>query len=160
MSDNAESLTKVHIDLPNHWWYKGESLWAKPLGDDLFEIQNVPFCAYGLNCRDVVHATADAPDLKPEIRAVVRRSGNKTVRIFFGDELNKEEQKPYLAELERMDTWVERANESVVCLNINPTANYENICKLLSQRESEDVFEYETCEERASGSFDDIPESE
>ena len=160
MDDETDNLTKVHIDLPNHWWYKGESFWAKPLGDGLFEIHNVPFCAYGLNCRDVVHATADAPDLKPEIRSVVRRSGNKTVRIFFPEELDKEKQSPYLAELERMDTWVERANESVVCININPTADYDAVCKLLAQRETDGVLEYETCEERSPSSFDDLPDDE
>ena len=29
MIPDTEGLTKVHIDLPNHWWFKGESLWAK-----------------------------------------------------------------------------------------------------------------------------------
>lgn len=30
MSD--ERLTKVHVDLPNHWAARGESLWARDLG--------------------------------------------------------------------------------------------------------------------------------
>ncbi len=34
MSD--EQLTKVHIDLPDHWATGGESLWARQLGDDRF----------------------------------------------------------------------------------------------------------------------------
>ncbi|WP_298065795.1 hypothetical protein [uncultured Acinetobacter sp.] len=51
--EQDEQLTKIYIDLPNHWWLKGESFWAKSLGDDLFEIQNVPFCAYGLNFREL-----------------------------------------------------------------------------------------------------------
>lgn len=37
-----EELTKVLIDLPNHWRLKGESFWAKPLGGDRYALQNVP----------------------------------------------------------------------------------------------------------------------
>ncbi|MDR2678350.1 MAG: DUF4265 domain-containing protein [Zoogloeaceae bacterium] len=161
MSNETDNLVKVHIDLPNHWWFKGESLWAKPLGDDLYEIQNVPFCAYGLNCGDVVFAKANSPDLKPEIRSVVRRSGQKTLRVFFGDELSeKEEQKPYIEEIERMDAWVERAHSTVICINVNATGDYAAICTYLESLENSVGVEFETCEERIPGSFDDLPESE
>jgi hypothetical protein len=153
-----EGLTKVHIDLPNHWWFKGESLWAKPLGDDLYEIQNVPFCAYGLNCRDVVRATPDAPDLKPEIREVVRRSGNRTLRAHFtADEPDLDAQTPHLEAIAAMDAWVERANPKFVCINVNPTADYDRIRDHLDNLQSAGELEYETCEARAPGSFDDLP---
>jgi len=160
MTAGSDNLTKVHIDLPNHWWFKGESLWAKSLGNDLYEIQNIPFCAYGLNCRDVVLATADAPDLKPEIRSVVRHSGNKTVRVFFADEVLKDQQQPYLEKMQSIGAWFERAKPSVVCINVEPATDYELFCKHLVQLESDGILEYETCEERISGSFDDLPESE
>jgi hypothetical protein len=159
MPENIDDLEKIHIDLPNHWWFKGESLWAKPLGDDLYEIQNVPFCAYGLNCGDVVLATADTPDLKPEIRRVVRSSGNRTIRAFFNeDPPDKGMQKPYIEYIEGMEAWVERANASVICINITPSADYEAIQKYLTTLEESDVLEYETCEERIPGSFDDLSE--
>lgn len=35
MSTDDDELTKVYVDLPNHWAVGGESLWARPLGDDL-----------------------------------------------------------------------------------------------------------------------------
>src|SRR5262249_4817112 len=78
-----DELTKVHVELPNHGATGGESLWAKPLGDDLYQLDNVPFHAYGLNYGDVVRATEDSPELKPEIREVVRPSGHQTIRVFF-----------------------------------------------------------------------------
>lgn len=136
-------------------------MWAKPLGNDHYEIQNVPFCAYGLNCGDVVLATSDDPDLKPEIRSVVRRSGQKTLRAFFMDSYEeKASQQPYIDEIERMDSWVERANAVVICINVNATGNYESVCSYLESLESSDVLEFETCEERVVGSFDDLPEDE
>jgi hypothetical protein len=37
-SEEREGLLKVYVDLPNHWYTGGESLWAKSLGDDLYEM--------------------------------------------------------------------------------------------------------------------------
>jgi len=158
MTTPTDNLTKVHLDLPNHWWFKGESLWAKDLGGDLYEIQNIPFCAYGLNCGDVVRATPDGPDLKPEVRAVVKRSGNRTLRISFCDELSKEQQQPCLDALKSMGAELERANEQFVCVNVLPSADYDGIVAHLVQLEGEGSLEYETCEERVPGSFDYDPE--
>lgn len=87
MGTEDESLTKVHIDLPNHWATGGESLWALPLGGDLYEIRNTPFHAYGLNWGNIVRAHSDNPKLKPEVREVVAESGNKTLRVFFDKSL-------------------------------------------------------------------------
>ena len=63
MKNSEPELTRIRVDLPNHWWHKEELLWARPLGSDTYEIAKMPFCAYGLNCGDVVLATPDAPEL-------------------------------------------------------------------------------------------------
>lgn len=161
MSDEpTDDLVKLHLDLPNHWWFKGESIWARSLGDDLYEIHNIPFCAYGLNCGDVVRATADAPHLKPEVREVIRRSGNRTVRISFCDQLSREQQGPALDALQSMGAWVERANEQFVCVNVPPAVSHEAVCAYLAEQEEGGSLEYETCEERVPGSFDDRPDEE
>ena len=157
MKDAGPELTKVHIELPNHWWHKGESLWAKALGGDEYQIENIPFCAYGLNCGDVVLATPDAPDLKPEVRSVLRRSGNRTLRVSFCDQLSKEEQQPVITVLESMGTELERATSQFVCINVPPAISLQAVRDYLVTQESAGVLEYETCEERASGSFDDRP---
>lgn len=160
MADTPEDLVKVHLDLPNHWWFKGESLWARSLGQDLYEIQNVPYCAYGLNCGDIVRATPDGPDLKPEVRAVVGRSGNRTLRMSFGDELSTGQQQPMLDALNSMGVWAERANAQFVCLNVPREADYDAVCAFLAGQQAAGILEYETCEERVPGSFDDHPDEE
>jgi len=157
MSNAEPELTKIHIDLPNHWWHKGESLWARPLGNNAYEIENIPFCAYGLNCGDVVLATADSPDLKPEVRSVIRTSGNQTLRVSFCDRLSKEEQQSVVSTLESMGAELERATAQFVCINVPPTLDPQAVRGYLAKQESEGVLEYETCEERVLGSFDDRP---
>lgn len=99
MSD--ENLAKLHIDLPNHWAIGGESMWATPLGNDLYRIENVPFFAYGLNFLDIVLAKSESEDLIPEICSVVTPSGHRTYRIMFDKKLNRDKQVELLASLEQ-----------------------------------------------------------
>ncbi|HEV8589469.1 MAG TPA: DUF4265 domain-containing protein [Pyrinomonadaceae bacterium] len=160
MSDAEESLTKVHIDLPNHWATGGESLWALPLGNDLYEIRNTPFHAYGINWGDVVRATEDDPTLKPEVREVVRPSGNKTLRVIFDGALSQEEQDAILSSLEHLDLSWERANDHYVAIDVHPNADYHAIRDKLAEFENTGVLGYETCEARVEGSFDDSPSDE
>lgn len=152
MNGTTENLTKVKVELPNHWWLKGESFWAKSLGDDLYEIQNVPFCAYGLNCGDIVKAVADEPDHKPEIREVIKRSGNQTLRVSFKIESNQ--QGPYVEAIEAIGAWVERANSTFIAINIPPGIDLASVLEYLDEQESSDILFYETCVERVAGSFD------
>jgi hypothetical protein len=155
MSDDSDGLTKVYVDLPNHWWMKGESMWARPLANDHYEIRNVPFCAYGLNFGDVVLATASGPGLKPEIRSVARRSGNRTLRLNFDATVERARQIVVLNSLVARGVTVERANDRFVCLDVPPGADYQAVQALLADQEAEGMLEYETCEARIEGSFDD-----
>ena len=135
MSEADESLTKVHIDLPNHWATDGEALWASPLGSDLYEIRNSPFHAYGINWGDIVRATSDDPTLKPEVREVVTPSGNKTLRVFFDGALNREEQDSVLTSLQSLGLSWERANGRLVAIDVHPQSNYQAICDKLWELE-------------------------
>jgi hypothetical protein len=150
-------LTKVYVDLPNHWWMKGESLWARPLGDGLYQIDNVPFCAYGLHSGDVVRAVAAQPDQKPQVQAVVRRSGHQTLRISFCDQLPAEAQEPVIAALHALGGELERANAQFLAIDIPPQVSVDAIREYLDEQEADGVLEYETCEEKAPGSFDATP---
>lgn len=160
MSEADESLTKLHIDLPNHWATGGESLWALPLGNDLYEIRNSPFHAYGLNWGDIVRATSDDPTLKPEVREVVTPSGNKTLRVVFIDAVTQDEQDAVLSSLQNLGFSWERANGRLVAIDVHPDSNYQAICDELWELEKNGTLEYETCEPRLPGSFDDLPETE
>lgn len=156
MTDDEDSLTKVHIDLPHHGATGGESLWALPLGDDLYEIRNTPFHAYGLNWGDVVKAYSDDPELKPEVREVVGKSGNRTLRVIFEEELNQERQDEILSSLQYLDLSWERANDRFVAIDVHPSSDYQAVCDKFWELEKKGVLCYETCEAREPGSFDDV----
>ena len=158
MSD--EELEKVHIDLPNHWAIGGESLWATPLGNDLYRIENVPFFAYGLNYLDVVLATADSDELKPEVRKVVTPSGHRTYRVMFPNKIDREKQVELLETLEQYEASYERADAINVAIDIKPTGDHLAVYDQLEVYEENGLLSFETCEARVEGSFDDFPEDE
>src|SRR5215510_322463 len=64
---------------------QGEGLWAYALGNQLYELQNIPVYAEHLNVEDIVRCE-EFPDTKPVIRELVRRSGNRTLRVIFRPE--------------------------------------------------------------------------
>src|SRR6266850_1986705 len=157
MPNEEDSLTKVHIDLPNHWATGGESLWALSLGGDLYEIRNAPFHAYAINWGDIVRASADNEDRIPEVREVINPSGNKTLRVFFDSKLNQEAQNSILSCLQSLDLSWERCDDRYVAIDVHPGADYEAVCDRLWELEAEETLEYETCEARVPGGFDAAP---
>lgn len=156
---DEEALTKIRVDLPNHWGAGGESMWALRIADDLYELRNVPFFAYGLNFLDVVRATADAPDLKPDIRAVVRRSGHRTLRVMFSDSLPDGHAVDLLDSLAPHKVSWEGANRRHFVLDLESAADKGAVRERLDTWEAEGLLHYETCEAHRPGSFDQGPES-
>jgi hypothetical protein len=156
--DEDPKLTKVHIELPNHWATGGESMWAVDLGNDLYELRNTPFHAYDLNFGDVVRATADSPDLKPEVRSVARRSGHKTLRLFFEKSVPDERRLALLSSLKALAVSFEGADETYFALDLEPESDIDKVRDELDRWHAEGWGAYETCEARVAGSFDDRPE--
>jgi len=60
-----------------------ETLWAVPLGDDRYILDNSPFYAYGVSWQDTVFAPLDMQESLPTFQSVVAKSGNRTVRVIF-----------------------------------------------------------------------------
>jgi hypothetical protein len=148
----------LHIDLPYHWAATGESMWGRPLGEDLYELHNVPFLAYGLSFGDVVRATPDGPGLAPEIRRVVIPGGHQTLRLFFADSLPEQRKLELLQRLGRLSVGFERGTQTCFALDLTPEAELEDVLSRLEQWRLRGWCEYETCEPRVAGSFDDRPE--
>lgn len=157
MAESEEKLTKVWVDLPNHWACGGESMWASPLGDNLYELRNVPFYAYDLNYGDVVRTVAESPEHKTEIQKVVRRSGHETLRIVFMDGSTVTQRTGILDRLTEIGCSWEGANESFYALDLSPETDIDAVRDYL-ETFSEDVVGYETCEACVEGSFDAAPE--
>jgi hypothetical protein len=133
-------------------------MWARPLGDDLYELHNSPFSAYDLNYLDVVVALPAEPDLKPQISRIERRSGHKTLRLIFKAETMRPERDKILAKINDLGATYENADSTLYSLDIPRIENYQPLCDQLWSWEQSGALEYETCEARVPGSFDAAPE--
>jgi hypothetical protein len=63
-----------------------ETLWAVRVeaGENVFRLDNSPFYAYRVSAEDIIEGTPVAEGLYEFVR-VVERSGNRTVRLMFGE---------------------------------------------------------------------------
>jgi hypothetical protein len=151
---NSKSLVKLHVDLPNHWAVGGESMWAKPLGENLYQIKNIPFFAYGLNYDDIVKAIAENSDLNPEIIEVVETSGHQTFRIIFTDNNSKAEHIAIIESIRTEHIGYEGWDEDQFTLNVTPSGNYDALFDKLDELELQGILSFESCEHCIEGSFD------
>jgi hypothetical protein len=77
----TSDLAKVVFSLPEDAPTSTESLWAKPLGDGLFELDNTPWYVRGFALGDIVRCVQVDGEL-PTVIELAEPSGNLTVRLF------------------------------------------------------------------------------
>ena len=112
-----------------------ETLWAVPLGDDRYKLDNSPFYAYGVSWEDVVYAPADPQEQMPTFKSVVERSGNRTVRVIFETPIspgNASDQ--VLQGLVAMGCSYEGANPKYVSINVPPAVELQKVRPYLIER--------------------------
>ncbi|RXR05971.1 DUF4265 domain-containing protein [Pseudoxanthomonas composti] len=133
---SSEPTAKVLFRLPSE---EGrsivETLWAVPLGNDLYQLDNSPFYAYGVSWQDVVTAPFDLEEQMPTFQSVAKRSGNRTVRVVFDLPLapgNASEET--LHGLAEIGCSFERANSGYVSVNIPPGVELEHVRSYLISR--------------------------
>lgn len=141
-------LTKVLVDLPegSPWadWLKAESLWARPLGGDLYEVRNSPFHARGLHFRDIVQAVPPAVGEAPMVAEVVRRGGHRTVGVLFNPEVPEAERQETLATLNRWGAFYENGDNQLFAVDVRPEGNYRAVHEQLVAWEREGKLVFDT----------------
>jgi hypothetical protein len=60
-----------------------ETLWATELGNDEYKLDNSPFYAYSVSWEDIVYAPFDPIEERPTFQRVIKKSGNRTIRVVF-----------------------------------------------------------------------------
>ena len=118
-----------------------EALWATPLGNGLYRIDNIPFSAYGLHLGDEVLAEAGQAGLR--MVEVARRGGHSTYRVLAwpGSALDQIEER--LGVIESLGCGVERATLRWVALDVPPTTDRSAVVALLEDGWRDGVWRYE-----------------
>jgi hypothetical protein len=115
-----------------------ETLWATPLGNDHYQLDNSPFYAYGVSWQDVILAPYDQQDGFPTFRSVVEASGNRTVRVFFDPPVapgNSADR--VLQGLVALGCSYEGANRKYISVNIPPSVELQQVRSYLIEQDAQ-----------------------
>jgi hypothetical protein len=105
-----------------------ETLWAIPLGRDLYKLDNSPFYAYGVSWQDTVLAPIDPQEQMPTFQSVVERSGNRTIRVIFEPPVSSGNISDRLLQgLVTLGCSYEGANPKYVSVNIPPKVELQDV---------------------------------
>jgi hypothetical protein len=66
----------------------GETVWATALGNNRYQIDNIPFFCYNVSVADVVVAVSEGDLIR--VQRIAKKSGHRTVRIAFEEPNNLE----------------------------------------------------------------------
>jgi uncharacterized protein DUF4265 len=128
-SDTTDRLVMVQFYDPAVGY---ENLWALPVGDGAYRLENPPFFIYDIALNDVVAATPNEDGIL-QFLTVVRRSGNKTLRARSESLLSnatfrlKVEQ-----DLREMGCDVEQHRDRLLAISVLPTSDLEKVTTYLT----------------------------
>jgi hypothetical protein len=127
-----DELTKILF--PDEHQKYDETLWATPLGNNLYKLDNSPFFVYGVSWQDVVEAEFSREKSMLVFSKVVEKSGNRTIRIVLEKSANDSQvSKKILDDLIEMGCSYEGANQRYISVNIPPSVNLESVSQVLVQ---------------------------
>lgn len=110
-----------------------ENIWAMPLGDGTYRLENPPFFVYDVSLDDVVSAMPNEDGL-PQFLTVVKRSGNRTLRarskVLIGDSARRSDIGNHLR---NMGCVVEEHRERLLAINVPQDVDLAMVTSYLTQ---------------------------
>ncbi|MDP8979751.1 MAG: DUF4265 domain-containing protein [Acidobacteriota bacterium] len=124
-----------------------EQLWALPLGNNLFKIDNIPFFVTGISCEDVVEASADSEG-ELRYKSLVTSSPHNTLRVILFRE--SPDTRPLADRVSDLRSQLARIGCStelshmpgLVAVDADP-ASINNVIGVLQSGEKANLWEYE-----------------
>jgi len=116
-----------------------ESVWAVPVGNDAYRLDNVPFFVTGISSEDIVRAKPQDGVLL--FLELVEAGGHSTVRVLIG---NRDETQTVRDELRAMGCSSEGTNiPGLVAVDIPPSVRYAEVRDFLMTGEQNGRWEFE-----------------
>jgi Domain of unknown function (DUF4265) len=108
-----------------------ETLWAVPVGEGLYRLDNSPFFAYCVSWEDIVRAEPDADGVLRFVN-VAEKSGNRTVRVITkGCDTTSEEAKPFLNGIIDLGCSYEGFAPRLISINVPPAVDLQILADYL-----------------------------
>ncbi|GAA0211090.1 hypothetical protein GCM10009123_17930 [Kangiella japonica] len=116
-----------------------ENLWALPLGNELYKIDNTPFFVEGVSNGDIVKAVENDNELV--FQKVITASSNSTVRVIMFDESKISYIRNKMKDLNCTSELAESLG--LISIDIPESANYKKFEEILKKGELDGYWEYE-----------------
>jgi hypothetical protein len=137
-----EALVKIVFNLPDRCApLTTESLWAEPLGANLYRLRNVPFYFYGVSEQDVVKAEEANGQLL--VSATVDRGGHSTYRIILSEQTSEEQFSQDWVPLHELGCIYERATRRLIAIDVPPHVDVYAVYEALELGEKYRRWEFE-----------------
>lgn len=143
MNKSNTGLTKIVFELePSEWHDHGtESLWAKLLGDNAYQIDNIPFYAYGVSDKDIVFAKKIDNELL--FQKVIKNGGHSTYRIFQNEDVEGQVFSAYWKPLEEIGCGKETGGDGFFAVDVPPETDIYRAYALLEKGEEDEIWQFE-----------------
>ena len=131
---NTSGMVKVGLKGPDGEF---ETLWATPVGESAYRLENSPFWAYRVSWLDVVEAHPD-PDGLLCFERVVAKSGHRTIRLIINPGIDQApERTRVLDALKALGCSIEGYNSRYFCIDLPPEIELAPIAQYLTQHDAQ-----------------------
>jgi hypothetical protein len=137
LNESSQPNAKVLFRIPNEAGGADvETLCARDLGEDKYQLDNLPYYAYGVSSGDIVLAPFSENEGLPTFEKVITKSGNRTVRIIFDVPVASGNASGALINrLVDIGCDFEGANRKYIVVNIPPSVDLDTVAQLLTSAE-------------------------
>lgn len=139
-----DGLIKVKFPLENDvLGIEAEWMWARWQGENVFELDNSPFHAYGISFKDSF--SIEFADDTACFGRILRKEGHRTVRARFPFGADYETSLSVLSELKTIGCSFEGSDleRPLYSIDVPPGVELALVVGYLAQSESEGILEYE-----------------
>jgi len=144
--DYVKVLFKLEKEDEDHPPVDYERLWARPLGEGLFALDNIPFFVRGISAGDVVAAQQGAGEVV--FSELVRESGSSTLRVIVFDETRVEDVRRRLQEF---GCSTELNVSKMLGVDVPPQVDLHAVRAWLMEEQSAGALEFEDASIRHDG---------
>jgi Domain of unknown function (DUF4265) len=131
-SGKMADMVKVRFCDPR--WPNIETLWATRIEEDLYQLDNSPFFAYGVSWQDVIEAKSGEDHVLEYVRCI-KKSGNRTVRIIFQDRRSTDSgAEEVLRELRHLGCSFEGMQPRLISVNVPPEIGLSAVTDFLKKQ--------------------------
>jgi len=139
MNEASSPHSKVLFRMPeDDGSSRVETLWAIPLGEDKYVLDNSPFYAYSVSWKDTVYAPVTEVEGLPTFVRVIKKSGHRTVRVIFEPPVQEGNESDVLLQgLLKLGCTYEGANRGYMAIDLPPEVSLESVRQYLIEQRAQ-----------------------